>query len=62
MSAIEHARAYVRCGDDEQALSWLEVASGERNNSPLMIRSDPVFDSLRADTRFASILNSIHLE
>jgi tetratricopeptide (TPR) repeat protein len=61
VSAIEHARAYVRCGDDERALRWLEVASGELNNSPLMIKSDPLFDGLRADPRFASILNSIHL-
>jgi tetratricopeptide (TPR) repeat protein len=61
VSAIEHARAYVRCADDEQAFRWLEVASGELNNSPLMIKSDPLFDGLRADPRFASILNSIHL-
>lgn len=62
VSAINYARAYVRLGDEEQSLRWLGAASEERNNSPLMINSDPLYDGLRADPRFAAILNSIHLE
>ena len=56
------ARACLRLGDKEQALRWLEEARGEHNVFPLMINSDPFYDSLRTDPRFAALLKGMHLE
>jgi tetratricopeptide (TPR) repeat protein len=50
--AIEHARAWMRIGDSEQAFCWLEKACSERNVFSLLLNSDPFYDSLRSDKRF----------
>jgi len=50
--AIEHARAWIRIGDSEQAFCSLEKASSECNVFALLLNSDPFYDSLRADERF----------
>jgi tetratricopeptide (TPR) repeat protein len=50
--AIEHARAWMRIGDSEQAFCWLEKACSERNVFSLLLSSDPFYDSLRSDKRF----------
>jgi adenylate cyclase len=60
--AAYFARACLRLGDKEQAFRWLEEARGEHNVYPLMINSDPFYDSLRADPRFAALLKGMHLE
>lgn len=59
--AIRYARAYVRLGDAEQAFQWLRKACDERNVFALLINSDPFYDNLRADARFAAILKRIGL-
>jgi TolB-like protein/Flp pilus assembly protein TadD len=50
--AIEHARAWMRIGDSEQAFCWLEKACSERNVFSLLLNSDPFYDSLRSDKHF----------
>jgi tetratricopeptide (TPR) repeat protein len=59
--AAHIARAYMRMGDTDQAFDWLEKARKERNAFPLLIKSDPIYDGLHADTRFAAILTSMNL-
>lgn len=53
--AIGYARASVMLGDEEQALHWLEKACEERNVFPLLMSSDPFYDSLRPDPRFEDL-------
>ncbi len=60
--AIGFARAYVQLGDQEQAFHWLEKACDERNVFPLLMNSDPFYDSVRADPRFAALLRQIGLQ
>lgn len=57
--AIEYARQYVRAGDDDLALQWLEKASAERNVFSLLMWHDPVYDPLREKARFADVLRSV---
>ncbi|HEX9423825.1 MAG TPA: tetratricopeptide repeat protein [Pyrinomonadaceae bacterium] len=60
--ATYFARACLRLGDKEQVFRWLEKAREERNVYPLMMKSDPFYDSLRADPRFAAFLKGMNLE
>jgi tetratricopeptide (TPR) repeat protein len=57
--AIYYARAFLSLDDKEQAFRWLEEASEERNAFPLMINSDPFYDSLRADQRFQNLVRRV---
>jgi TolB-like protein/Tfp pilus assembly protein PilF len=61
VAAMNFARIYVRLGDKEQALGWLEKACQERNVYALFLRCDPFFDSLRSDPRFVSLLGRVNL-
>jgi len=60
--AVFLARAYLRSGETEQAFRRLEEARDERNAYPLLMKSDPFYDGLRAHPRFAAILKSMNLE
>ena len=60
--ALHFARAYLRSGETEQAFRRLEEAREERNAYPLLMKSDPFYDGLRAHPRFAAILKSMNLE
>jgi TolB-like protein/TPR repeat protein len=53
--AIDYVRAYVKSGNTERALTWLEKACEERNAFALFISTDPAFDTLREDSRFAAL-------
>lgn len=54
--------AYVGLGDRDRAFAALERASRERSNMLLFVNTHPVFDSLRDDPRFASIVRGVGLE
>ncbi|HJX92731.1 MAG TPA: hypothetical protein VJ372_19705, partial [Pyrinomonadaceae bacterium] len=45
---------YVRLGDREQAIQWLEKAYEDRA-ALLWLKGDPRWDGLRSDPRFADI-------
>ena len=60
--AAHFARAYLRSGETEQAFRRLAEAREERNAYPLLMKSDPFYDGLRAQPRFAAILKSMNLE
>ena len=55
--AMSFAREHLRMGDKEQALRWLKLACEERNVYSLMIGSDPFYDPLRSEERFAKLLH-----
>src|SRR5436190_13890706 len=58
-NASEIALIYIGLGDNDQAMTWLEKAYGERFNPSVLIR--PSFDPLRSDPRFQELLRRIGL-
>jgi tetratricopeptide (TPR) repeat protein len=59
--SIHFARAYLRAGEQQQALRYLKVAVEERNVYSLMIGCDPLYDPLRTDKRFIKLLQRMKL-
>ena len=57
--AVEYITAYMRLGDKEQAFAWLAKASEERNRLAFEIKLNPIFDPLRGDSRFESLLQKV---
>jgi serine/threonine-protein kinase len=55
------ALIYTGLGDKEQAFVWLEKAYQQRHPYLVLIKVEPVFDSLRSDPRFADLLRRIGL-
>ena len=55
------ATLYAGLGDRDQAFAWLEKAAQERFVILASLKVDPVFDPLRSDTRFDSLLQRIGL-
>ena len=56
------AMIYAGLGDNAQALRWLESAIEERYNWVVWLRTEPVFERLRGEDRFAAMLRQIGLE
>ena len=57
--AVEYVTAYMRLGDKEQAFAWLAKAAEERNRLAFEIKVNPIFDPLRGDSRFESLLQKV---
>ncbi len=55
------ALIYIGLGQKDQAFEWLEKAYQEHNILMLWLKTDPRFDSLRADARFAGLLKKVGL-
>ena len=60
---LGHAIAMVHLGleDADQAIEWLETAYEERDGRVLVISVAPMWDSLRRDPRFSSLLERMGL-
>jgi DNA-binding winged helix-turn-helix (wHTH) protein len=50
------ALVHAFLGDKDQALAWLQKASRDGSIDPTTLKFDPVFDSLRSDSRYLAIL------
>ncbi len=50
------AMVHLGLGDADQAFEWLETAYEEKDGRVLLISASPIWDSLREDPRFASLL------
>jgi TolB-like protein/Flp pilus assembly protein TadD len=59
VSPYNVARVYAAQHDPGRTFEWLERAYDERNPDLIELRTDPVFDSLRGDSRFADLLRRI---
>jgi tetratricopeptide (TPR) repeat protein len=59
VSPFHIALVYVGLGENGKAMEWLEKAKTERDPFLIYIKTDPNFDSLRGDSRFADLLRSI---
>jgi len=56
------AEIYTGLGDKEKAFEWLHKAFDERSDQLLNLKVDPIFDSLRSDSRFTKLLKKVGLE
>jgi TolB-like protein/DNA-binding winged helix-turn-helix (wHTH) protein/lipoprotein NlpI len=55
------AIAYVGMGENDQSFSWLDKAVQARSGAFNEVNADPMFDGLRADPRFQTLLSRIGL-
>ena len=55
------ALVHAGLGERDQALAWLERALADRAHWLVWLKLDPRFDPLRADSRFASVLQRVGL-
>jgi eukaryotic-like serine/threonine-protein kinase len=61
VAPADMAVLYLGLGQTERALDSLEKACDERSNYVLGLKVEPVFDSLRNDPRYATLLSRIGL-
>jgi len=53
------ARIYAGLGEKEQAFKWLEKGYEERSDHLIRLKTDPTFDSLHSDARFADLMRRV---
>jgi eukaryotic-like serine/threonine-protein kinase len=61
VAAANIAIGYIGIGDHAAALSWLATAYDEHSQALTYLKIDPVYDPLRADPRFADLLQGVGL-
>jgi len=59
VSPVAIANLYVRLGDNEQAIAWLEKAYQEHAGDLRNLKTEPLYDPLRSDPRFQYLLRRI---
>ena len=59
VSSYYIALVYTGLGEKDKAFEWLEKAFEERESYFNLFRVEPVFDTLRPDPRFASLLSRV---
>jgi eukaryotic-like serine/threonine-protein kinase len=61
LDPLEFAELYTRLNDRNAAFDWLERAYKERSSWLNFVNTDPTYDPLRSDPRFADLLRRIGL-
>jgi tetratricopeptide (TPR) repeat protein len=61
LPAQERAIVYIGLGDNDNAFYWLNESCNERFGSIVGLTSDPFFDVLKSDPRFAELARKINL-
>ena len=61
LPAQERAIVYIGLGEKDAAFFWLEKSYEDRFASIIALTTDPIFDSLRSDSRFALLARKINL-
>ena len=62
VSSFDLARAYEGLGRRDEAMEALMRACDEHSPFVAFLKSEPVFEPLRADPRFEDVLRRIHLD
>jgi len=60
-SPFEIARYYAELGQIDQVFTWLDTAYRERDSLMESLKTEPSFDSLHADPRFAEMVKKVGL-
>ena len=58
--SVDIAQIYIGLGEKDRAFEWLSKAMDERDSN-VYLKSDPLYDSLRSDPRFAALLQRMRL-
>jgi hypothetical protein len=61
VSALRVAAIYIELDKPDPALDWIEKAWQERDDDPVWLKRDPVYDPVRAHRRFQALLERIGL-
>jgi eukaryotic-like serine/threonine-protein kinase len=61
VSSYSIAEGYMRLGQKEKALEWLEKAYQEHDSGLVSIAVEPMFDPIRASSRFVDIVRRMKL-
>lgn len=61
VSPFSFAVVYAKLGEKDQGFAWLDRAAAERSPWLTVIKTDPDFDNLRSDPRFAELTRRIGL-
>ena len=61
VSSYSIGETYMRMGEKEKAIKWLQDASDEHDSELVSLGVDPLFDSVRSDPRFREILRRMKL-
>lgn len=62
VSSYSIAEAYARLGEKDQAFAWLERAYAEHDSGMVSLGVEPIFNEMRSDPRFQSLLKRLNLE
>jgi eukaryotic-like serine/threonine-protein kinase len=60
--SVQIAYVYAGLGDKEQAFAWLEKGYHERNAQLGYLKIDPIWNSLRSDSRYTALLKRMGLD
>jgi tetratricopeptide (TPR) repeat protein len=61
VSPVAIAQLYIRLGEKEKAIEWLRNAVSVRSQQLVYLKTEPLYDSLRADPRFRELLKKVGL-
>jgi eukaryotic-like serine/threonine-protein kinase len=61
LPAQERAIVFIGLGDNDNAFHWLNESVNERFGSIVGLTSDPFFDAIKSDPRFAELARKINL-
>ncbi|HKD80003.1 MAG TPA: tetratricopeptide repeat protein [Candidatus Angelobacter sp.] len=61
VSPYDFADVYIRLGNKEEALKWLELAYADRSSYLANVQIEPRFDFLRPDPRFQELVRRVGL-
>jgi tetratricopeptide (TPR) repeat protein len=56
------ARSYARLGEKDKAFAWLDQAYKNHADHLVLLKVDPLFDDMRADPRFETLLQRVGLK
>ena len=58
-AAFQYATIYAQWGDRTKALEWLDTAMRLRDPGLVQLKTDPLMDPLRQESRFQAVLRQL---